>query len=292
MKYCYLDHNIIIESLNNCSINRAIRELKDYDIQCVYSPAHIEEIYKALVENGDTYQQIADKLLCTISDYTNNTEFLPSLSGIAIKKESPFICYKRVSGFDTTERVYSDSKERFISDKNNYQKMQENSKSNKYISNIPYNQIWKQDTISSTLNTINKYIKLVIKEQNQSIDTFKASLRGWDFRLPENFKFREGSYPYLQNTQYELTYTIEILFRILNHNGYYRDQKLKTSISGTHDVSHAIYATKAKWLITTDERFANRCKAVYFYLGVPTTVIFCKMDEIKEQLETLKQNDQ
>ena len=32
MKYCYLDHNIIIESLNNSSIDRAIRKLKDYVI--------------------------------------------------------------------------------------------------------------------------------------------------------------------------------------------------------------------------------------------------------------------
>ncbi len=289
MKYCYLDHNILIESLNNSSINKAIIELKNFEIQCVYSPAHIEEIYKALVEQGSEYQNKANKLLNTISDYTNDIEFLPSLSGITIKKENPFICYKRVSKFDTTERVYSDSKERFLSDKYNYQIMQEINKSNKYISNIPYDQIWKQDAINNTLNEINKNIKIVIKQHNESIDTFMLLLNGLDYRLPENFKFRKGSYSTLQNTQYELTYTIEILFRILNHNGYYRDKKEKTSISGTHDVSHAIYATKANWLITTDERFANRCKAVYYYLGVPTHVIFCKVNQIKEQIDKLKQ---
>lgn len=32
MKYCYLDHNILIESLNDSSIDKAIRELKDSDI--------------------------------------------------------------------------------------------------------------------------------------------------------------------------------------------------------------------------------------------------------------------
>ena len=35
MKYCYLDHNIIIESLNNSSIDRAIRKLKDYDFKII-----------------------------------------------------------------------------------------------------------------------------------------------------------------------------------------------------------------------------------------------------------------
>lgn len=288
MKYCYLDHNILIESLNDSSIDKAIRELKDSDIQCVYSPAHIEEIYKALVEQRSVYQKIANQLLYKISNYTNDIEFLPSSSGVTVKKENPFTCYKRVSELDTTKRVYSDSKKRFISDKSNYKKMQENNKNSKYISNIPYDQIWKQDTINNTLNEINKNIKIVIEQNNQSMDTFTASLKGWDYRLPEDFKFREGSYSYLQNTQYELTYTIEILFRILNHNGYYRDQKEKTSISGTHDVSHAIYATKANWFITTDERFANRCKAVYYYLGVPTEVIFCKMEQIKEQIEKIK----
>lgn len=284
MKYCYLDHNILIESLNDSSIDKTIRELKDYDIQCVYSPAHIEEIYKAFIEQGNKYQKKANQLLYKISDYTNDIEFLPSLSGVTAKKENPFTCYKRVSEFDTTERVYSDSKERFISDKSNYKKMQENNKNSKYISTIPYDQIWNQDTIKNTLNEINRNIKIVIEQNNQSMDTFIASLKGWDYRLPENFKFREGNYTYLRDTQYELTYTIEILFRILNHNGYYRDKNEKTSISGTHDVSHAIYATKANWLITTDERFANRCKAVYYYLGVPTEVIFCKMGQIKEQI--------
>ena len=78
-----------------------------------------------------------------------------------------------------------------------------------------------------------------------------------------------------------------ILFRILNFAGYCSEKSEQTSISGTHDVSHAIYATKADFLVTMDRKFAKKCKAVYNFLGVRTSVIFCKQNEVVNVLENI-----
>ena len=79
----------------------------------------------------------------------------------------------------------------------------------------------------------------------------------------------------MKNSFPDLEYCIEILFRILNQNGYNAEKSEKNSASGIHDVSHAIYATKANFLLTEDKRFYKKCQAVYSYLGVPTKVVLC-----------------
>lgn len=84
-----------------------------------------------------------------------------------------------------------------------------------------------------------------------------------DKTLPDNFCLRRGNFAELEISHKQLEYTIEILFRILNFAGYCSEKSEQTSISGTHDVSHAIYATKADFLVTMDRRFAKKCKAVY-----------------------------
>ena len=61
----------------------------------------------------------------------------------------------------------------------------------------------------------------------------------------------------------------------------------KITVSGAHDVSHAIYATATKWLLTTDSRFAAKCKAIYSFLNVPTTVIHCKPDKILKAINSI-----
>ena len=67
--------------------------------------------------------------------------------------------------------------------------------------------------------------------------------------------------------------------RILNFCGYWVEKTDRTAVSSIHDVSHCIYDTFADYIISMDERFSKKCKAIYTYLGVPTKVIYCKDDE-------------
>ena len=54
-----------------------------------------------------------------------------------------------------------------------------------------------------------------------------------------------------------------MLFNLLNYIGYNYEKEQRKAISGTHDISHAIYATEA-----------------YSFLGAKTTVIYCKQQDI------------
>ena len=110
-----------------------------------------------------------------------------------------------------------------------------------------------------------------------------------DKTLPDNFCLKKGNFVELEISHKQLEYTMEILFRILNYSGYFAEKSEQTSISGTHDVSHAIYATKADVLLTTDLRFAKKCKATYEFLGVKTKVVFCAQNEVMNFLKNISE---
>lgn len=288
MKDIYLDHNIFIETLENQELDKFLKKVKDNkNVRFLYSPAHIEEIYKVVANTNSKNENKMDILLKNISDITDNYELLPTLKDIKIKKESPLECYRRVSDFDTRNRVESDSTRRYKVDKENYKKIIIDSKSNKSISTIEFDKIWDNEVVKQTFNELNKNIKEAINGFNNSIEVILAKMIGVDRSLSHDFCFKKGNYELLKNSYNDLEYTIEILFRILNYCGYNADKSERTNISGTHDVTHAIYATKADYLISTDSRFVKKCKAVYYYLGIKTQVIHVKQDEIIKILENI-----
>lgn len=86
------------------------------------------------------------------------------------------------------------------------------------------------------------------------------------YRLP-----MENAYFYLSSHR-KTERLISTLFNVLESIGY-RGEKMKKTVSRLHDVSHAIYASKADIFVTADARFAAKCEAVYDYAGVPTKVI-------------------
>lgn len=287
MRCLYLDHNIYIYALSDSSIKDAVQQLSEKDIRCVYSPAHIEEIYKAELDAPDeNYRQTAQQLIRLISDFTGNWELLPA-SKIILKNEKPSKCYQRVAGFDTTERVRLDSRYKYQVDRENYHEMIKQDKHNTSLSTLSCADIWKHPTISAVVNNLNQHMEYVIQRKNVSMDTLLCSCLGADKSLPLSFRLTRNSFSELKASHTQLEFAIEILFRILSQNGYNADKSENTAISGTHDITHAIYATEADWLITTDKHFSARCKAVYTFLGVPTEVVFCARDQISQEISKL-----
>lgn len=289
MPYLYLDHNIYIYALKNSAVQQKILSLKDLGMQCVYSPAHIEEIHTALVGNSDeNYIETAKNLFSLVSETTDNLECLPSaLSSVVIKKEHPCKCYQRVKQMDTTTRVHNDSEYKFSVDKEHYRNMVKSDKHNTSISTLSCEEIWTHPTVLQALTDFNQNIDYIIQRQNSSLDTLICATMGVDKTLPNSYKLLKGSFEIFQKSHTQLEFSIEILFRILNQNGYNADKSLRTTSSGTHDISHAIYATAADWLLTTDTRFSAKCKAVFSFLGVPTKVVCCKPDYISETLDEI-----
>lgn len=283
MKF-YLDHNIYIYSLNDESIEQAVQILKTHSVQFLYSPAHIEEIYTALVKEKSNYQENKQKLFKQISKFTDNLECLPSETGIIIKEEKPEECFMRVAGVDTTQRIEDDGKKKYQVDKEYYKQLCNQEKYYQSISTLSYDKIWEHKAIISYINKLNKEMPEHIKKHNRSKDTIKAELSGVDKRLPEDLQIRHGMYDELKNSHKKLEFVMEVLFRVLNMNGYNADKKEGTTISAIHDVTHAIYATKTDKLFSVDKKFVNKCKAVYYFLGIETQVILCPQNIISKIL--------
>lgn len=288
MKNIYLDHNIYIETLDQVDLYKFLIETKKKKgIRFLYSPAHIEEIYKVEANPNSRFRLRMNELIKNISNITDNYELFPTLSGIVIKKENLLECYKRVENFDTRQRVEEDSKVRFNQDKENYKKLLDESKKNKGISTIPFDKIWENNVVKSEIDNLNKNVSAFIKDYNNSYENTLFMLSGLDRSLSKNFSFKRDNFYFLKKSFNDLECIIEILFRVLNFCGYNAEKKEKTSISATHDVTHAIYATNADYLVSSDEKFVQKCKAVYYYLGVKTKVIHAEQDNINKVLNSI-----
>lgn len=285
MKYLYLDHNIYIEARDDLQLRGYLNTLLEKNLQCIYSPAHIEEIFKVVASETSQYKNKMDMSMEVISEITGNKEVLPTESGLIIKKEETNECYSRVKGMDTRKRVEKDSETKFVVDKDNYKKSLDKDKQNVYISNISPDKIWEHQGLRESLAEFNKNRSVIINKHNNSMDVQLLSFLGVDKKLPSTFCLKQGNYSLLKKSHKQLEYTIEVLFRMLNFSGYYAEKSEKTSISGTHDVSHSIYATKADYLISMDKRFVKKCQAVYSFLGVETEIIYCKQNEIRSVID-------
>lgn len=285
MKHLYLDQNIYIEALENQELRKKIKSLPNKNLQCVYSPAHIEEIYKVEANDDSRYKNKMKELMIVISESTNNMEILPTSSELIIKEEHPSQCYSRVKGIDTRGRVEQDSKTKFEVDTANYKKSLDADKHNSSISNIAPDKIWEFPKIKAALGELNENMDTIRNRYNNSIEVQLLGLINVDKKLPESFCFQAGNYSMLKSSHKQLEYTIEILFRLLNFYGYYAEKSEKTTISGTHDVSHSIYGTKADYFLSTDKRFVGKCQAVYQFLGVNTLLRYCKQEEIVDVID-------
>lgn len=290
MLYIYLDHNVYIKALSNETIKHKILSLKKYEIKFVYSPAHIEEIYTAVTKKS-TYIDIANKLIALLSEITDNLGCRPSMdSGVVLKNENPKYCYDRVKSYDTTVVVASHANIKYVFDKKNYQNLIDTDKHNKNISTLNCKEIWSHPLILQSINYLNDYLLHI-----QSPDFFEyrkeCVLNGISENLRNSNYIFYGCFDLYKNSYFCLEACIEYLFRILNQNGYNAEKSEKTSVSGIHDVSHAIYATKANFLLTEDKRFYKKCQAVYSYLGVPTKVVLCDDSNLIGKLDDLRRHN-
>lgn len=288
MKTIYFDHNIYIYSLSNEDLRLKLQTLSKEKYICIYSPAHIEEIFKASSEN-ESYEPRED-LLSIISSVTSNKEAFPQSppnKAVVIRTEKPSNCYHRVAEFDSTDRVRRDSIVRLKDDQMHYKPIMKKNKCYRNISNIPPDKIFDYDLVKSKIDELNHNIEAEINKYNLNLENLILSLLGCSKKLPDDFCFEKNRYALMIHDHTQLEYTIEILFRILNYCGYNAEKKEKTAISGTHDVSHAIYATAADYFFTTDKHFALKCEAVYNYLGIKTRIIYCDVSNIIGKIEDI-----
>ena len=83
----------------------------------------------------------------------------------------------------------------------------------------------------------------------------------------EDFKW-----PSISKSHAVLEHVFEILMNYLEEVRF-RPEEVKKSRSRMHDVTHAIYATKAEIFVTGDDRFYHKIKVAYHYLNVLTKIL-------------------
>lgn len=244
MEKVYLDYNIFVNYVDESKTRNDLESLKNH-YTFFYSPPYLEEV--ANIKHVNRKERI-DKYILYIDRLFERNIFLPVENGdIIAYKERVRETFERVIKYLHMTKTAEDLEYKQMKA---FKMMQsEFLFDSKVISNIATDQIFYDDKVQSFLDFIN------IHANNFII-----------FRLP-----MENAYFYLSNHR-KTEQLISTLFNVLESIGY-KGEKIKKSVSRLHDVSHAIYATKADIFVTNDVRFAAKCRAVYEYAGVTTKVM-------------------
>lgn len=111
-----------------------------------------------------------------------------------------------------------------------------------------------------------------IKESEK--DAYK---KVWEIEIVKNLSYalldkRITCYDKLKNNYLDLEYVISTLFGILSTAGFKREKTEKKNVSGQYDIQHAICSTFCDMLITSDQRFADKYKAVAYKMQIPIDI--------------------
>jgi len=252
-KEIYLDMNIIIDYMNYYKDYKNIELVKkinfigknNQNIRFPYSPAHIEEI--AVINRKSTkskkYINQNFRIICKL---TLNYEYYPPYfdKNIDFKFENPRICYQRVmKDYDATM----------------------------YAENLEYGKVekWKSIQLSITLENLNKISPKDIFLNIEILNSLKKIL---EIPLRDNIPTYEDIYTKF----YLLEGIFELIFDFLDYIGYKNDKqvyKREKHRSRMHDITHAIYATKASIIVTNDNNFRDKLLSIYTLLKVPTVIL-------------------
>lgn len=326
-KKVYLDHNIIILAESNPKIFDYLCGIKK-DYLYYYSPAHIEEIFKKF---KSTLVKEQKKRKCTFHDeqlkelmqlyldirgykrvdinyiislmkcielLTGNKDILPAFSSLKtinwVMKESTLECFGRASLFDTTSVINKRGKAIY----SKAIEIRNKRIDDKTITNIPNLneiEIWDNHYIKESIELFNRNeIMKYINEANHEIKINNNKLNKEDqiLEIRNNFKIKKFLYKEENCSRHEIELAFQILFELLNANGYWKEKDEDKAISSIHDVSHAIYGLYCDIFITCDHNFYKKLLAVYYYLGIEKKVYYCQQKDAYENIcKILKSNN-
>lgn len=256
-KIIYLDYNLIAYYCDRTNVPfcEKFDLLRDF-CEFPYSPAHLEEIAVPIMKEQKTGNALeavialGNSKINNLSVMTKNLELAPreGLSTI-FKRELPIDCLRRVITYYNWNDKVERQEEQFL------QKCKDSDPfgdiANK-ISNFPTSFLCDTE-FGEKLDTKLRSDLMCITEANKvKITSFK--------------------WPFIGRSHQLLERTLELSFDFLEEIRF-KPEKVSKSRSRMHDVTHAIYATSADYLISNDDRFIAKTKAVYNYFKIKTKVI-------------------
>ncbi len=257
-KMIYLDYNLF-ESYRQDDIpglRAAVDAIKDKHI-LPYSPAHMEDLASSLMWKEHNEEEIrillerSEDRLQNVINISKMVELLPAPDHqpTYVDREHPGECLIRVlRHFDRNEFLE-------VREHNFLKGMKENDVAGKRaskVSNLPVDFLSTPDFDTAILEGYAAEHALLLKKKEAGLENFK--------------------WPEISKSHEVLEHVFEVLMNYLEEIRF-RPEDVKLSRSRMHDVTHSIYATKADYFITGDNRFYHKVRAVYDYLGVPTKVL-------------------
>lgn len=280
-KKFYLDMNIYEDYLSdrNKDIKNSIDILRNTNIDFFYSPAHMEEL-AVILRKENNFLKATKYIFCrliNISKLTQDFEFLPSYSHIAIKQEHPSICFYRViKDYDLT--ILAEENEKLIFSIKNNKTLKEYFKGNNIEQIETFEDIRHKFKIETKV--INNYEAENLFKHQEIIKAFNYVINNKDFSFKKLLKWKN-----IKNSHSSIERILSLLYNFLEVIGYHAESTNKIR-SRMHDVSHGIYATASDVFVTGDEKFYKKTKAIYKFLEIPT-IVFNK-SEFNEYVTSIK----
>lgn len=256
------------------------------------SVAHLEELYKARKSEKDDKIGLTDKLEKTIREIAENGVIKPTPTGVKFIPKSFEKTYSDIVDYDTQNVIWGRSLLRRDIDKGAYdpKDLFEGIKCDK---NKEYKIVWQTERVKDELlKRKDNCIKLILELSNPNNELRKVLTDQYGkivaeqklYELIENSKIeiKPCMYPQIRDNYGALEYVMEQLFFVLTRCGFKRDGSDKHANSGTYDIQHSISATLCDIFITNDISFAEKFRAVVFYLGIPLTIKTWKEDIVPE----------
>lgn len=273
MKYIYLDHNVYCAYIKRedafPQLPEKIDSIDKNRYLFPYSPAHIEEIAQITNSNNSEEDKIEfiAKLLHGISFLSKGKEFFPNLDGpTTIITESPLSCFGRVFETLNMTEFAKENERRIYAFKNkgtyeNYYKEE---------SLIEHDEYFTHDNMRKRHHINIDSIKNLSEKQLMSSEPVLSLFEEF-IKQRENYISCDDVFGEFKHDHDLVEKKIDCYFRFLEIVGYYTEP-YKRHVSRMHDVTHAIYASKANFFITNDNNFYKKIKATYEFFKIPTIV--------------------
>lgn len=247
------------------------------------SVAHLEELYRAKKNEKDDKLGMTNALEKTIREIAEDGVIKPAKQGVMFMPKGYEKAYQDIVNIDTESIIYKNSLFRRDMDKNSYDP-QDLFRGIKHDKNDEYRKVWDTERVKLELaNCAKNYEKLLaeLKSPQNSLRRYYVNTygegEGMRFlnELLENVKtpIHPAAYNEIRDNYGKLEYVMEQLYFVLSKCGFKRDNTDKLANSGTYDIQHSICATLCDIFITNDIGFADKYKAVAFYLAIPVRII-------------------
>ncbi|RON91648.1 hypothetical protein [Pseudomonas fluorescens] len=257
-KMIYLDYNIFESYRVNDveDLRAAVDAIKDKHV-LPYSPAHLEDLASSLMWKDFDESEIPPLMersqdrLQNIIDISKSVEVFPAPrhQPTRVIREHPGECLLRVlEHFD--RNLFLEVRERNLLE--DMKATDVKGERSSRVSNLPVNFLSAPEYDSAIMQKYASDRAFMQKKREAGLT---------DLKWPDISKSHEV-----------LEHVFEILMNYLEEIRF-RPEDINKSRSRMHDVTHAIYATKADYFITGDVRFYHKVRAIYDYLRVPTTVL-------------------